>query len=217
MFETKHPFHMKIFKLKNPQYNVSSGGIFKREELTDKIQEIFGTPEFGLEHINGDMYIFNNSFLVANVLLTQEIDIYIPSEKVFFSGEYDEKTYLREKIVFEQYVEIYTNKNENFSTMASGSKKAASFDEAFVNLEKFGKKIYLMLEKLAGYYSGEVKYSYQDCRFKGLEKKDHGSSSEHGYFVQSSSISSQELSSGNLKKIHQVDKEIQKYAESKAE
>ena len=217
MFETKHPFHMKIFKLKNPQYNVSSGGIFKREELTDKIQEIFGTPEFGLEHINGDMYIFNNSFLVANVLLTQEIDIYIPSEKVFFSGEYDEKTYLREKIVFEQYVEIYTNKNENFSTMASGSKKAASFDEAFVNLEKFGKKIYLMLEKLAGYYSGEVKYSYQDCRFKGLEKKDHESSSEHGYFVQSSSISSQELSSGNLKKIQQVDKKIQEYAESKAE
>ena len=78
---------------------MSSGEIFKREELTEKIQEIFGTPEFGLEHINGDMYIFNNSYLVANVLLTQEIDIYIPSEKVFFSGEYDEKTYLREKIV----------------------------------------------------------------------------------------------------------------------
>jgi len=194
---------------------VSSGEIFKREELTEKIQEIFGTPEFGLEHINGDMYIFNNSYLVSNVLLTQEIDIYIPSEKVFFSGEYDEKTYLREKIVFEQYVEIYTNKNENFSTMASGSKKAASFDEAFVNLEKFGKKIYLMLEKIAGYYSGEVKYSYQDCRYKGLEKKEYESVSEHGYFVQGSSITNKELSSGNLKKLQQVDDELQKYAESK--
>ncbi|MHA1218616.1 MAG: hypothetical protein ACTSSN_10805 [Candidatus Heimdallarchaeaceae archaeon] len=194
---------------------MSSGEIFKREELTEKIQEIFGTPEFGLEHINGDMYIFNNSYLVSNVLLTQEIDIYIPSEKVFFSGEYDEKTYLREKIVFEQYVEIYTNKNENFSTMASGSKKAASFDEAFVNLEKFGKKIYLMLEKIAGYYSGEVKYSYQDCRYKGLEKKEYESVSEHGYFVQGSSITNKELSSGNLKKLQQVDDELQKYAESK--
>ena len=217
MFETKHPFHMKIFKLKEHHYNVSSGEIFRREELTEKIQEIFGTPEFGLEHINGDMYIFNNSYLVANVLLTQEIDIYIPSEKVFFSGEYDEKTYLREKIVFEQYVEIYTNKNENFSTMASASKKADSFDEAFVNLEKFGRKIYLMLEKIAGYYSGDVKYSYQDCRYKGLEKKEYESVSEHGYFVQSSSITNKELSSGNLKKLQQVDEELQKYAESKAE
>jgi len=198
---TNHPFHMKIFK---------------REELTEKIQEIFGTPEFGLEHINGDMYIFNNSFLVANVLLTQEIDIYIPSEKVFFSGDYDEKTYLREKIVFEQYVEIYTNKNENFSTMVSGSKKVASFDEAFANLEKFGRKIYVMLEKLVEFYNGDVEYSYQDCRFKGLEKKDYESSSEHGYFVLRSSISSQDLISGNLKKLQQVDKEIQKFAESKA-
>jgi len=207
---------MKIFKLKEHQYNVSSGEIFKREELTEKIQEIFGTPEFGLEHINGDMYIFNNSYLVANVLLTQEIDIYIPSEKAFFKKEFDEKTYLREKIVFEQYVEIYTNKNENFSTMVSGSKKITSFDEAFANLEKFGRKIYNMLEKIAEFYGGDVEYSYQDCRYKGLEKKDQVGSSERGYFVQKSSINSQELSGGNIKELQQVDKEIQKFAESEA-
>jgi hypothetical protein len=194
---------------------VSSGEIFRREELTEKIQEIFGTPEFGLEHINGDMYIFNNSLLVKNVLLTQEIDIYLPREEVFLTKEFNEKTYLREKIVFEQYIEVYTNTDENFSTMTSGSKKAESIESAFKNLEKFGRKIYAMLDKLAEYYSGDVEYSYQDCRYKGLEKKDYESVSEHGYFVQSSSITSKELSSGNLKKLQQVDMDLQKFAESK--
>ncbi len=194
---------------------MSSGGIFRREDLTEKIQEIFGTPEFGLEHINGDMYIFNNSFLVKNVLLTQEIDIYLPKEEVFLTNEFNEKTYLRDKIVFEQYVEVYTNTDENFSTMTSGSKKVESIDIAFKNIEKFGRKIYAILDVLPEFYSGTVEYSYQDCRYKGLEKKEYESVSEHGYFVKSSSISNQELSSGNLKEFQQVDQELQKFAESK--
>ena len=194
---------------------MSSGEIFRREELTEKIQEIFVTPEFGLEHINGDMYIFNNSYLVKNVLLTQEIDIYLPKEEVFLTKEFNEKTYLREKIVFEQYVEVYTNKDENFSTMTSGSKKVEDIDVAFKNLEKFGRKIYEMLDVIAEYYSGDVEYSYQDCRYKGLEKKEYESVSEHGYFVQGSSITSKELSSGNLKELQLVNQDIQKYAESK--
>ena len=194
---------------------MSSDEIFRREELTEKIQEIFGTPEFGLEHINGDMYIFNNSFLVKNVLLTQEIDIYLPKEEVFFTKEFNEKTYLRDKIVFEQYVEVYTNTDENFSTMTSGSKKVESIDVAFKNLEKFGRNIYAILDIIAKYYSGDVEYSYQDCRYKGLEKKEYESISEHGYYVQGSSITNKELSSGNLKKLQLVDEEIKKFAESK--
>ena len=194
---------------------MSSGEIFRREELTEKIQEIFGTPEFGLEHINGDMYIYNNSYLVRNVLITQEIDIYLPKEEVFMSKEFNEKTYLRDKIVFEQYVEIYTNEDENFSTMVSGSKKVETLDEAFNNLEKFGRKIYQMLDKLAEFYSGDVEYSYQDCRYKGMKKEEYESASEHGYYVQSSSISNKELSSGNLKKLQLVDEEIKNYAKSK--
>ena len=48
-----------------------------------------------------------------------------------------------------------------------------------------------------------------------MKKEEYESASEHGYYVQSSSISNKELSSGNLKKLQLVDEEIQKYAQSK--
>ena len=125
-----------------------------------------GDSEFGLEHLNGELFIFLNSILVENVLFTQELDIYIPFEDVFFGEKINKKSYLREKIVLEQYIELYHEKEENFSTMREDSVSATDVDEAFQKMKEFCTKIQNLLIEIPNHYSGDVKYTYQDRRFK---------------------------------------------------
>ena len=145
---------------------MTSQNHFNRKELLEYIHQKMGDSEFGLEHINGDLYIFLNSILVEDVLLTQELDIYVPYEDVFFGKKINKKSYLREKIVFEQYIELYHEKEENFSTMKVNSSSAESIEEAFQGMKDFCNKIQLLLSEIPSYYSGDVKYTYQDRRYK---------------------------------------------------
>ncbi len=193
---------------------------FDRQELLKKIYEFFGDSEFGLEHLNGEMYIFLNSFLVENVLFAQELDIYIPYEDVFFGKKINKKSYLRENIVFEQYIELYHDKEENFSTMKVNSNTAESVEEAFQSMKDNCNKIQILLNEIPSYYSGDVKYTYQDRRFKEeflkrsafqskpSEPKIAENPESLGYFVEGITLVTDQLKNKEELKCVQLDDEF---------
>ena len=147
--------------------------LFNKQDVLKLVEKYFGESEFGLEHLNGELYVFFHGFLVDKVLFTQEIDVYVPSEEVFRGEKLNEKSYLREKVVLEQYIEFYFEKEENFPTMSVSSTKVASLEEAYNGMKKNCRKMMNFLKDLPKYYDGDVKYSYQDRRYKDkfLQKK----------------------------------------------
>jgi len=199
---------------------VTSQNHFKRKELLDCIEQKIGDSEFGLEHLNGDLYIFLNSILVDNVLFTQELDIYIPYEDVFFGKKINKKSYLREKIVFEQYIELYHEKEENFSTMKVNSIPAESVEEAFQSMKDFCDKIQNLLSEIPSHYSGDVKYTYQDRRFKEeflkrsafqpkpSEPKVAENPENLGYFVEGITLVADQLRNKDELKCVKLDEEL---------
>ena len=199
---------------------MTSQNIFNRTELLECIEQKMGDSEFGLEHLNGDLYIFLNSILVDNVLFTQELDIYIPYEDVFFGKKINKKSYLREKIVLEQYIELYHEKEENFSTMKADSSTAANVDEAFQSMKQFCTKIQNLLEEIPNHYSGDVKYTYQDRRFKEeflrrsafqpkpAETKVAENPENLGYFVEGFTLVADQLKNKDELKIVSLDDDL---------
>ncbi len=199
---------------------MTSQNHFKRNELLDCIEKNMGDSEFGLEHLNGDLYIFLNSILVDNVLFTQELDIYIPYDDVFFGNKINKKSYLREKIVLEQYIELYHEKEENFSTMKADSSTVSNVDEAFQSMKEFCVKIQKLLNEIPNYYSGDVKYTYQDRRFKEeflkrsafqskpSEPKLAENPENLGYFVEGFTLEAEKLKNKEELKIVKLDEEL---------
>jgi len=100
---------------------MSAQRLFKRKEILKLVEKYFGESEFGLEHLNGELFVFFHGFLKDKVLFTQEIDVFIPFEEVYKGEKLNEKSYLRDKIVLEQYIEFYFEKEENFPTMTVSS------------------------------------------------------------------------------------------------
>ena len=178
--------------------------LFNKQEVLKLVEKYFGESEFGLEHLNGELHVFFHGFLFDKVLFTQEIDVYIPSEEVFRGEKLNEKSYLREKVVLEQYIEFYFEKEENFPTMSVSSTKVASMEEAYNGMKKNCKKMMSFLKELPKYYVGDVKYSYQDRRYKDkfLQKKAFHTPAETekvegpasmGYFVEEKLIENEQL------------------------
>ena len=199
---------------------MTSQNLFNRTELLEFIEQKMGDSEFGLEHLNGDMYIFLNSILVDNVLFTQELDIYIPYEDVFFGKKMNKKSYLREKIVLEQYIELYHEKEENFSTMKVNSGSAESVEEAFQSMNEYCSKIQMLLNEIPSYYSGDIKYTYQDRRFKEeflkrsafqskpSEPKVAENPENLGYFVEGITLDADQLKNKDELKCVKLDEEL---------
>ncbi len=186
--------------------------LFKRQELLELVEKYFGESEFGLEHLNGELHVFFHGFLVDKVLFTQEIDVFIPLEEVFQGKKLNEKSYLREKIVLEQYIEFYYEKEENFPTMSVNSSKVASIEEAHKGMMKNCEKMVNFLKDLPNKYDGEVNYTYQDRRYKDkwLQKKAFHTPDEltkeegpasMGYFVEEKQIAKNQLQDKGFLKI----------------
>lgn len=182
--------------------------LFKRQEILKLVEKYFGESEIGLEHLNGQLYVFFHGFLVEKLLFTQEIDVFIPFEEVYMGQKLNEKSYLRDKIVLEQYIEFYFEKEENFPTMSVSSKKVASIEDAHKEMKKNCEKMMNFLEDLSSNYDGEVKYTYQDRRYKDkwLQKKafhtptkpeENEGPAEMGYFVEEKLIEKEQLLSKN--------------------
>ena len=182
--------------------------LFKRQEILKLVEKYFGESEFGLEHLNGEMFIFFNAYLVDKILFTQEIDVFIPFDDVFCGKKLNEKSYLRDKVVLEQYIEFYFEKEENFPTMKVNSIETSSIIDAYRSMKKYCEKIMNFLKDLSKYYEGNVNYTYQDRRYKDqfLQKKSFHKPSEPatnegpaamGYFVEENIISEDELKSKN--------------------
>ncbi len=178
--------------------------LFKRQEILKLVEKYFGESEIGLEHLNGQLYVFFHGFLVDKLLFTQEIDVFIPFEEVYMGQKLNEKSYLREKIVLEQYIEFYFEKEENFPTMSLSSTEVASMKEAHKCMKKNCKKMMSFLEDLSKYYDGKVTYTYQDRRYKDkfLQKKSYHTPAEPeevkgpssmGYFVEEKQIENEQL------------------------
>ncbi|MCG3223468.1 MAG: hypothetical protein H7647_03310 [Candidatus Heimdallarchaeota archaeon] len=178
--------------------------LFKRQEILKLVEKYFGESEIGLEHLNGQLYVFFHGFLVDKILFTQEIDVFIPFEEVYMGQKINEKSYLRDKIVLEQYIEFYFEKEENFPTMSFSSKKVSSMKEAHNGMKKNCEKMMKFLEGLSSKYDGEVKYTYQDRRYKDkwLQKKafhtptkpeENTGPASMGYFVEEKLIENEQL------------------------
>ena len=178
--------------------------LFKRQEILKLVEKYFGESEIGLEHLNGQLYVFFHGFLVDKLLFTQEIDVFIPFEEVYLGQKLNEKSYLREKIVLEQYIEFYFEKEENFPTMSVSSTEVDSIEEAHNRMKKNCKQMMNFLEELSKYYDGNVNYTYQDRRYKDqfLRKKSYHTPAEPeevkgpssmGYFVEEMEMENEQL------------------------
>ena len=183
---------------------MTSQKLFKRQEILQLVEKYFDESEFGLEHLNGEMYIFFNAFLVDKILFTQEIDIFIPFEEVYHGQKLNEKSYLRDQIVIEQYIEFYFEREENFSTMKLNSTLTPTIEDAYKNIKQYCNNIVAFLKDLSKNYDGDVKYTYQDRRYKEqfLQKKSFHKPAEDaksegpaamGYFVEEKYISNKQL------------------------
>ena len=180
--------------------------LFQRQEILKLVEKYFGESEFGLEHLNGELHVFFHGLLVDKVLFTQEIDVYIPFEEVYRGEKLNEKSYLREKVVLEQYIEFYFEKEENFPTMSVSSEKVASMKDAHNGMKKNCEKMMNFLKDLPKLYDGDVKYSYQDRRYKDkfLQKKSFHTPAKSkgvespesmGYFVEEKLLENEKLQS----------------------
>jgi len=183
--------------------------LFQRQEILKLVEKYFGESEFGLEHLNGELHVFFHGFLVDKVLFTQEIDVYIPFEEVYRGEKLNEKSYLREKVVLEQYIEFYFEKEENFPTMSLSSEKVASMKEAHNGMKKNCEKMMSFLKDLPKYYDGNVNYSYQDRRYKDkfLQKKSFHTPAKTeevegpasmGYFVDEKLLENEQLQTKDI-------------------
>ena len=192
---------------------MSTQMLFKRQEILKLVEKYFGESEFGLEHLNGELFVFFHGFLKDKVLFTQEIDVFIPFEEVYQGEKLNEKSYLRDKIVLEQYIEFYFEKEENFPTMTVSSTKVSSIENAHKGMKKNCDKMVNFLKDLPSKYDGEVKYTYQDRRYKDkwLQKKAFHTPSKPeenegpaamGYFVEETLIEKDQLlSKDNLERV----------------
>ena len=187
---------------------MSNQRLFKRQEILKLVEKYFGESEIGLEHLNGQLYVFFHGFLVDKLLFTQEIDVFIPFEEVYQGEKLNEKSYLRDKIVLEQYIEFYFEKEENFPTMKISSTKVSSIEEAHKEMKKNCEKMMDFLKDLPSKYDGEVNYTYQDRRYKDkwLQKKafhtptkseENEGPAAMGYFVKEKIIENEHLLSKN--------------------
>ncbi|MHA1346303.1 MAG: hypothetical protein ACTSVO_00695 [Candidatus Heimdallarchaeaceae archaeon] len=188
---------------------MTTENLFQRQEILKLVEKYFGESEFGLEHLNGELHVFFHGFLADKVLFTQELDVYIPFEEVYKGEKLNEKSYLREKVVLEQYIEFYFEKEENFPTMAVSSEKVASMKDAHNGMKKNCEKMMNFLKDLPKFYDGDVKYSYQDRRYKDkfLQKKSFHtpakpkgveSPESMGYFVEEKLIENDQLKTKDI-------------------
>ncbi len=192
---------------------MSTQRLFKRQEILKLVEKYFGESEFGLEHLNGELFVFFHGFLKDKVLFTQEIDVFIPFEEVYQGEKLNEKSYLRDKIVLEQYIEFYFEKEENFPTMTVSSTKVSSIEDAHKGMKKNCEKMVNFLKDLPAKYDGEVKYTYQDRRYKDkwmqkkafhtpTKPKENEGPAAMGYFVEEKLIEKEQLlSKDNLERV----------------